>query len=72
MQGLSPLGQIIATPGAMEALARASQRPDEFLLRHASGDWELEAPGLGGNMNNLKHGFRVMSTYRTKSGDTLW
>ena len=73
MQGLFPLGQIVATPGALETLARANQTPNEFLLRHISGDWgELDAHDLAENMYSLKHGFRVMSNYRTKSGDTLW
>ena len=73
MQGLFPLGQIVATPGALETLARANQTPNEFLLRHISGDWgELDAHDLAENMYSLKHGFRVMSSYRTKSGDKLW
>jgi nucleoid-associated protein YgaU len=73
MQGLFPLGQIVATPGALETLARANQTPNEFLLRHVSGDWgELDTHDLAENMYSLKHGFRVMSSYRTKSGDTLW
>jgi hypothetical protein len=73
MQGLFPLGQIVATPGALETLARSNQTPSEFLLRHISGDWgELDMHDLGENMYSLKHGFRVMSSYRTKSGDTLW
>jgi len=73
MQALFPLGQIVATHGALETLARANQTPNEFLLRHVSGDWgELDAHDLAENMYSLKHGFRVMSSYRTKSGDTLW
>ena len=73
MQALFPLGQIVATPGALETLARANQTPNEFLLRHVSGDWgELDTHDLAENMYSLKHGFRVMSSYRTKSGDTLW
>jgi len=73
MKGLFPLGQIVATPGALEALTRADQTPNEFLLRHVSGDWgDLQAHDLAENMYSLKHGFRVMSTYRTKTGDTLW
>jgi nucleoid-associated protein YgaU len=73
MQALFPLGQIAATPGALETLARANQTPGEFLLRHISGDWgDMDAQDLAENMYSLKHGFRVMSSYRTKSGDTLW
>jgi hypothetical protein len=29
-----PLGQLVATPGAVEALARNKQEPTEFLRRH--------------------------------------
>ena len=39
---LFPLGQIVSTPGAMDALARANQQPDHFLNRHATGDWGSE------------------------------
>jgi hypothetical protein len=35
---LFPLGQVVATPGALAALRRAGQGPPEFLRRHASGD----------------------------------
>jgi len=73
MRALFPLGQIVATPGALDTLTRANQTPNEFLLRHISGDWgELDAHDSAENMYSLKHGFRVMSSYRTKSGDTLW
>jgi hypothetical protein len=36
--GLFPLGKLIATPGALEALVRARQSPAEFLNRHVHGD----------------------------------
>jgi hypothetical protein len=42
MEGVEPLfslGQIVSTPGAFDALARASQQPDHFLNRHVTGDW---------------------------------
>ena len=46
MEGVKPLfslGQIVSTPGALDALARANQQPHDFLNRHATGDWgELE------------------------------
>ena len=73
MHPLFPLGQILATPGALDALSRASQTPDEFLRRHIAGDWgELDAHDLAENLYSLKHGFRVLSSYRTNAGDTLW
>ena len=33
------LGQTVATPGAIDALAESGQTPTEFLSRHISGDW---------------------------------
>jgi hypothetical protein len=34
-----PLGQIVATPGALEALKESGQTPAHFLDRHAAKDW---------------------------------
>ena len=73
MESLFPLGQIVATPGALDALTRAEQTPGEFLWRHAAGDWgQLDAHDVAENLYGLKHGFRVLSSYRTNAGDTLW
>lgn len=33
------LGQILATPGALEAIETAGQNPADFIMRHAAGDW---------------------------------
>ena len=33
------LGQIVATPGALFAIAGAGQQPAAFLTRHVTGDW---------------------------------
>ena len=33
------LGQVVATPGAMQALKESGQEPAFFLDRHAIGDW---------------------------------
>ena len=34
-----PLGQMVATPGALQALAEAGEEPLTYLSRHISGDW---------------------------------
>ncbi len=44
MFALFPLGQIVATPGALAALERAKQPASCFLVRHATGDWGTLAP----------------------------
>ena len=34
-----PLGQVMATPGALRALTEASVSPAVLLQRHQQGDW---------------------------------
>lgn len=70
-QPLFPLGQTVATPGALEALNEARQSPVEFLARHAQGDCgEVCAEAL--NDEAVKDGSRILSAYRTKVGVKLW
>ena len=71
---LFPLGQIVATPGALAALAKAGQTPLDFLTRHVRGDWgELDPHDQKENELGLKRGFRLLSSYRTSSCDTkVW
>ena len=72
MSALFPLGQIVATPGALAALERAKQPPTCFLARHAIGDWgELEPTDIAENLYSLIHGFRLLSSYLTNAGETL-
>jgi hypothetical protein len=70
---LFPLGQIVATPGALAALERAKQPPTCFLARHAIGDWgELEPTDVAENEYSVAHGFRLLSSYQTDAGERLW
>ena len=71
---LFPLGQIVATPGALAALGKAGQTPQDFLSRHVCGDWgELDEHDRKENELGLKRGFRLMSSYRTGAGDAkVW
>ena len=67
------LGQIVATPGTLAALRKAGQQPGEFLTRHVHGDWgDLSDEDRKENDYSLEHGFRLLSSYRTNSGDKLW
>jgi hypothetical protein len=73
MFSLFPLGQIVATPGALAALERANQPPTCFLARHAIGDWgELEPSDAAENEYGIAHGFRLLSSYTTIAGEKLW
>jgi hypothetical protein len=68
-----PLGQIVATPGALEALDRARQSPWDFLARHQRGDYgEVCEEDRRENELALQQGFCLLSVYTTKAGETLW
>ena len=67
------LGQIVATPGALEALKAAGQQPAEFLDRHTQGDWgNLDADDRLSNDEALLDGSRILSAYTTKKGERIW
>ena len=67
------LGQIVATPGALAALKKAGQQPEEFLTRHANGEWgDVDEQDRRENDYSLERGFRLLSAYRTNAGDGLW
>lgn len=67
------LGQIVATPGALEALEKAEQVPVEFLIRHGQGDWGEVCEGDAElNAEAIRDGSRILSAYRTRLGVKLW
>jgi len=73
MVALFPLGQIVATPGALAALERAKQPATCFLDRHATGDWgALDPTDIAENEYSMAHGFRLLSSYQTGAGEKLW
>ena len=70
---LFTLGQVVAAPGALAAIEKSGQQPGDFLARHASGDWgEVPPEDVKENELSLQYGFRLLSAYRTNSGDKLW
>jgi hypothetical protein len=67
------LGQIVATPGALEALLKANQSPTDFIRRHARGDWgDLCEEDREANEQALLDSSRILSAYRTSLGVKLW
>jgi hypothetical protein len=67
------LGQIVATPGALEALKESGQTPDFFLSKHVRGDWgEVCDEDKRLNDQALVDGSRLLSAYRTLKGERLW
>lgn len=70
---LFPLGRVVATPGALEALAEAGIDPTKLLDRHIVGDWgELCEEDWQGNEFSLNRGFRLLSNYPLPDGQKLW
>ena len=70
---LFPLGQVVATPGALRALEKAEQAPTVFLDRHANGDWgDVPDEDKRENEFSVEHGFRILSAYTTSAGDRIW
>ena len=67
------LGQIVATPGAIEALKDAEQTPAEFLSRHVAGDWgTVDAEDKRLNDEAIEIGSRILSAYVTRANVKLW
>ena len=68
-----PLGRILFTPGAIDALIRSNQDVHSFLNRHMNGDWgDLPDEDKAENEYSLEHGFRILSSYATAAGEKLW
>ena len=65
--------QIVATPGALEALEQSGQSAQQFLNRHVEleqGDLCDEDHEL--NAEAIKDGSRILSSYKTVKGERIW
>ncbi|CAJ0792721.1 hypothetical protein [Ralstonia holmesii] len=68
-----PLGQLVATPAAVAALATAGVSVFKLLNRHARGDWgDLSAEDLALNDLAAITGQRVLSSYLLGNGQKVW
>ena len=67
------LGQIVATPAALDVLAEHGVSPQTILRRHLSGDWgTLCSDDVAANEAALTHGSRLLSSYEIAPGVTVW
>jgi hypothetical protein len=73
------LGTIVSTPGALAAMEESDQSPSHFLAMHASGAWGNVDPEdrrandrAIANEQDPERRERVLSSYRTRSGATVW
>ena len=70
---LFPLGQIVATPGALEALDRFAINAADLIQRHHSGDWGNVPPcDAEENLRSVENGWRVLSSYPISDDQNLW
>ena len=70
---LFDLGQVVATPGALDALRAAGQQAGDFLARHVTGDWgSLDDEDRQANDAALIDGSRILSVYMTRKSDRLY
>jgi hypothetical protein len=68
-----PLGDIVATPGAIEALREAKQTPLALLVRHQRGDWgDLDEEDQAENEFSLTHDLRLLSAYTLPTEVKIW
>ena len=66
-------GQIVATPGALEAFRASGESPLTFLQRHLAGDWgELDEHDTRENELSVLHGWRILSAYTLRTGVKFW
>ena len=66
-------GQIMATPGALDAFEASGESPLAFLERHLDGDWgDLSPEDIRENELSLQHGWRLLSAYRLSTGVKVW
>ena len=68
------LGQLVATPGAIEVMERLGINPADLIARHVTGDWgDIHPDDRGLNEQAVQDGSRIFSVYGPKhSDDRLW
>lgn len=68
-----PLGQLVSTPGALDALAKAGQNGAELFDHHRRGDWgEVNGEDWAANDRAITEGDRILSAYRLRDQTKVW
>ena len=67
------LGQVVATPRALEALDAVQRPAIELLNRHVTGDWgDLDDEDKQANDRALLDGGRLLSAYLLRQNTKIW
>lgn len=69
---LFELGQIVATPAALQAIESGGITPLELLQRHVAGDFgDLCVVDVAANFQAIERGLRILSRYAV-AGEALY
>lgn len=67
------LGQIFATPAAVDVMNAARVSIVDLLIRHVRGDWgDLSESDRQQNELSIEAGLRLLSSYVLPNGQTVW
>ena len=67
------LGQVVTTPGAINAFSKTGEEPFSFVYRHVAGDWgDLDQEDRMENERSVRQGFRILSSYRLSDGTKIY
>ena len=70
---LFPLGQVVATPVAIDLMMANEVGTSEILKRHQCGDWgELVPEDCSVNEDAIRCGDRIHSAYKLGECERLW
>lgn len=71
---LFKLGQVVATPGALQAVEENNIDTWGLLQRHGNGDWGcVPEEDARENQLSVEKGYRILSSYPlNERGDKLW
>jgi hypothetical protein len=66
-------GQLVATPGALDAFTKSGDSPLDLLQRHLLGDWgDVDEHDRLENEFSLQNGLRILSVYILEDGTKVW
>lgn len=67
------MGLLVATPGALHAARVAGGWLQDYLARHAQGDWgDVCSEDAQANETALREGGRLLSAYKLPDGERIW
>lgn len=70
---LFPLGDLVATPGALKVLEKNGILPLRLISRHMKGDWgDVPPDDAAANTDALHNGARLLSSYTLPDRARMW